>query len=604
MELWQQWFAMALEIAQCSRKCAKRATLAFQRQPVLLRGVSGCFGCVDLSRLDSATGRTPRPATGAVVMYAGEVVEAAPCRRPLRRPRPPLHPRPAGGDPGAAGIAVQAPEGSGGRRRLAAVPGQPPLSRGCSPQAAPSPLRCPEVFGRLRRGAAAARAARAARSRRVAGGRARRALLPGVRRRLRSPRISPSELSEPAEPSKPSPPDSGLRRASPRRDAGLPARCAHRPRRSGRAHEGVPPAAGLRTAGAGRALAPSTASRSPSAAARGSPWWCSLGAARSTLGRCLIRLLEPTAGAVRFDGVDLQALGRRQLRRLRRRFEMVFQDPYGSLDPRLYRRGERRPAARRARRPRRAPAAGGGRRAVRARRPVAGARRALPAPALRRPAPAGGDRPRPRHPPDLVIADSRSRPSTSRSGADPQPPRRPPRTARPRPPLHLPRPGGRRAPGPPGGGALPRAAGRGGAGGGSLRRAAAPLYGEPAVGGAGGGGAAARRRTAADRARRRAAGPGAAPGGLSLRPALPGRRGALRGRGAAAHPGPRAARRSGSRRRRRARSSRRLFLPRRAPCARGGGAITFSRPARTKNEGRWPPRGSPGAGLHPTLFYV
>jgi oligopeptide transport system ATP-binding protein len=59
------------------------------------------------------------------------------------------------------------------------------------------------------------------------------------------------------------------------------------------------------------------------------------GSGKTTLGRCLIRLLEPTAGTVRFDGVDLRALGRRQLRGLRRRFQMVFQDPYGSLDPRL-----------------------------------------------------------------------------------------------------------------------------------------------------------------------------------------------------------------------------------------------------------------------------
>jgi len=58
------------------------------------------------------------------------------------------------------------------------------------------------------------------------------------------------------------------------------------------------------------------------------------GSGKTTLGRCLIRLLEPTAGTVRFDGVDLGSLRRRELQRLRRRFQMVFQDPYGSLDPR------------------------------------------------------------------------------------------------------------------------------------------------------------------------------------------------------------------------------------------------------------------------------
>jgi oligopeptide/dipeptide ABC transporter ATP-binding protein len=59
------------------------------------------------------------------------------------------------------------------------------------------------------------------------------------------------------------------------------------------------------------------------------------GSGKTTLGRCLIRLLEPTAGTVRFDGVDLRTLARRDLQRLRRRFQMVFQDPSGSLDPRL-----------------------------------------------------------------------------------------------------------------------------------------------------------------------------------------------------------------------------------------------------------------------------
>ncbi len=58
------------------------------------------------------------------------------------------------------------------------------------------------------------------------------------------------------------------------------------------------------------------------------------GCGKSTTGRALIRLREPTAGTVRFDGVDLTTLKTGPLRRLRRRMQIIFQDPYGSLDPR------------------------------------------------------------------------------------------------------------------------------------------------------------------------------------------------------------------------------------------------------------------------------
>ena len=59
------------------------------------------------------------------------------------------------------------------------------------------------------------------------------------------------------------------------------------------------------------------------------------GSGKSTTGRLLIRLIEPNAGTIRFDGTDLLALAPRELRRMRRRFQIVFQDSHGSLNPRM-----------------------------------------------------------------------------------------------------------------------------------------------------------------------------------------------------------------------------------------------------------------------------
>ena len=141
------------------------------------------------------------------------------------------------------------------------------------------------------------------------------------------------------------------------------------------------------------------------------------GCGKSTIGRSLLRLVEPQAGRLWFDGVDLLRLDARALHPYRRAMQIVFQDPLASLDPRMRVRDAIAEGMQLLRdRRRRAGAHGARRGAARARAPRAGADVALPARVLGRPAPAHLHRARARRrAPAARSATRRPRRSTSRS---------------------------------------------------------------------------------------------------------------------------------------------------------------------------------------------
>ena len=58
------------------------------------------------------------------------------------------------------------------------------------------------------------------------------------------------------------------------------------------------------------------------------------GCGKSTTGRVILRLIEPTGGKVTFDGVDVESLGKLEMRQMRQDMQLIFQDPFASLNPR------------------------------------------------------------------------------------------------------------------------------------------------------------------------------------------------------------------------------------------------------------------------------
>ena len=235
---------------------------------------------------------------------------ARPAPRAPRDGGPAHHPRPRHrGRPGRPGGGdVRRPDRGGGRRPRSCSPGRRIRTPGrCSPRFRGSPARC-------------------------AGSRRSRGTVPppdawpaGCRFRPRCPEALRRRASEtpPLLPVGPGPPHAVLAGGrAPMTATARGARSGEALRRA--ADSSAPGAAGAR----GRRRVAST-----SAGARRSALVGESGCGKSTVGRTILRLRSRPAGTARFDGTDVFALDRGALRALRRRMQIIFQDPYSSLDP-------------------------------------------------------------------------------------------------------------------------------------------------------------------------------------------------------------------------------------------------------------------------------
>ena len=262
----------------------------------LLRVAAGRDSAWPCCSSPTTSGSSPTSATGWCVMYAGQVVENAAVAAAVPAAPPPVHRRAA-------------------RLHAADVPAGEPVSPS-------SRVRCPRPDH----------------------------LPDGCRFRPVAPTSSPRASTAPVAlidgaplrsgPSVPRPQDQRRRR---RCRAGGPRsrsdrRCGSRrraPPRGLRPAQGLPRRCRAPAPGARGTCAPSTASTSPSKPARPLGLVGESGSGKSTVARLVLRLVEPIGGhRAKSTGTDVASLRGRELQRARRGMQMVFQDPYSSLDPR------------------------------------------------------------------------------------------------------------------------------------------------------------------------------------------------------------------------------------------------------------------------------